>query len=116
MEEIISPEDINKITMAKVKLQLAIAQAEKTTAEARVADLEYRSLVQHIFLSYGLKMTDRIDDATGRILREGDPQEVQAEAPVVEASAEAAVEAIVEAPVEATVETNGSSHRKNRRK
>lgn len=75
----ISQEDMTQIAAAKVKVQLATTLAEKNIAEAKCADLEYRSLVQHIFIRYGLKVTDRIDDNTGEIKREEVTEEPKSE-------------------------------------
>lgn len=74
-EDKISSEDLDAIAQAKIRVQLAVSHAEKTAAEARVMDLEYKTLVQHIFIKYGLKVTDKIDDGSGIITRSTDEEE-----------------------------------------
>lgn len=59
---------LDKEDMALLQRQKLVA--EKALSDARVAELEYRSLVQHIFLKYELKLTDKIDDATGVVTRD----------------------------------------------
>lgn len=65
----VSPDDMVVLSHAKLRVQLAVSQAEKAGADARIADLEYRSLVQQVFIKYGLKGTDRIDEKTGVITK-----------------------------------------------
>ncbi len=69
MEEKISDKDLHKISNAKHKVELAVLTAQKATLEAKLADVEFRSLVQQIFIEYNLGEADRIDDATGQITR-----------------------------------------------
>ena len=76
-ENFISKEDLASILKAKEKVALNITLADKASAEARamvaearIADLEYRALVQHIFIKHKMSISDRIDDNTGEILHE----------------------------------------------
>ena len=59
---------LDKADVAALQHQKLLA--EKALSDARIAELEYRSLIQHVFLKYELKMTDRIDDATGVVTRD----------------------------------------------
>lgn len=68
-EEFIDPDDMAQISAAKSKVALAVSEAEKTSANAKIADLEYRVLVQHIFLKYNMSVNDRIEDGNGQIIR-----------------------------------------------
>lgn len=61
-QEKITPEELKSITDA-------MARREKLATESRIAALEHQSLVQHIFIKYGLTFDDQIDDATGNINR-----------------------------------------------
>jgi hypothetical protein len=65
----VGPDDMAVLNNAKLRVQLAVSRAEKAGADARIADLEYRSLVQQVFIKYGLKTTDRIDEQTGVITK-----------------------------------------------
>lgn len=67
--EFVNQEDMTAISQAKNRLALAVSEAEKAAANAKIADLEYRSTVQHIFIKYNMAITDRIDDSTGEIFR-----------------------------------------------
>lgn len=67
--EFLDPADMAQISAAKSKVALAVSEAEKTSANAKIADLEYRVLVQHIFLKYGMSVNDRIEDNNGQIIR-----------------------------------------------
>jgi hypothetical protein len=69
MSESISKEDMDTISAAKSKIELS-------AANARVADLEYRNIVQQIFLKYGLKLEDQVD-ISGNIIRKELPKEKQ---------------------------------------
>lgn len=77
----ISPEDLERIKNMKIRVELLTTRAEKAAAEARLAAVEQQSFVQHVFLTYGLSLTDRIDDNTGAITRveEEPPAEEPAE-------------------------------------
>jgi hypothetical protein len=70
MSEYISKEDMALINAAKAKVEIAVLQAEKAAANAKIVDYEHRSLVQHIFIKYGLTFADRINDGDGLIVRE----------------------------------------------
>jgi len=72
-DEFISQEDMDVINKQKAVVRASVSEAEKQTANAKIADLEYRSTVQHIFLKYGLKLTDQINDVDGRIIRTQEP-------------------------------------------
>lgn len=65
----ITKEELMNIANAKLKTVLAVAEAQKSASEARVAELEYSSLLQQIFIKYGMKLTDAIDEKTGAIKR-----------------------------------------------
>lgn len=67
--EFIDPDDMAKIAAAKNNVTLAVAEYEKYGSKAKIADLEYRGLVQHIFIKYGMSINDRIEDSTGQITR-----------------------------------------------
>ncbi|HMC00001.1 MAG TPA: hypothetical protein VKN14_03080 [Flavobacteriaceae bacterium] len=75
--ESITTEEMQEINNAKIRVKLASAEAETAAAVAKVTDLEYRSLVQHIFIKYHLGVDDRIDDGTGNIVRGGAKKEGQ---------------------------------------
>lgn len=68
VEEFVSQEDMGIINKAKVEVQNALQAAEKQTAIAKIADLEYRNIIQQVFIKYGLKLTDQINEQ-GLILR-----------------------------------------------
>jgi hypothetical protein len=68
-DEFISQDDMDNINKQKASVRAAVAEAEKHTASAKIADLEYRNAIQTIFLKYGLKLTDQINDVDGRIIR-----------------------------------------------
>lgn len=67
--EAISKEELMNISNAKLKTVLAVAEAQKAASAARVAELEYSNLLQQIFIKYGMKLTDTIDEKTGAIKR-----------------------------------------------
>lgn len=74
-QPVVQEEDKSNIVAHLDKADVAALQhqkllAEKALSDARIAELEYRSLIQHVFLKYELKMTDRIDDATGVVTRD----------------------------------------------
>ncbi len=71
----ISTDDLARIKDLKVRTELLTTRAEKAAAEARLAAMEHQSFVQHVFLSYGLSITDRIDDNSGKITRPEDSEE-----------------------------------------
>jgi hypothetical protein len=74
----IEENDLQVITTAKQRAISAAQQAEKVVAEAKVAELEYRNVVQQVFLKYGLSLQDRIDENTGLITRPEDEEEEEA--------------------------------------
>jgi hypothetical protein len=74
--EALSTDELQAITNAKQKAISAAQQAERFVAEAKVAELEHRSLVQHIFLKNKLDIECRIDDTSGIVTW---PDEVEAE-------------------------------------
>lgn len=53
-------EDMHKMLIAQRNAQVMIEKA-------RVADLEYKAVVQHIYIKYGLSLDHSIDDATGLV-------------------------------------------------
>jgi hypothetical protein len=63
----IAPEDMLRLKLAKLNMENAMLVAEKASAQARVAVLEHQNLIQHIFINYGLSITDSIDDNTGEV-------------------------------------------------
>lgn len=77
----ISPEDLARIKDLKIRTELMTTRAEKAAAEARLAAMEHQSFVQHVFLSYGLSITDRIDDNTGRITKAEDVESEEGQLP-----------------------------------
>lgn len=68
-DECISTEDHDNLNTLKQRSVLTAAKAETAVANARVADLEYRLFVQHIYLKYKMDSSDRIEDSTGKIQR-----------------------------------------------
>ena len=70
----ISPEDLARIKELKINTELLTTRAEKAAAEARLAATQQQSFVQHVFLSYGLSIADRIDENTGEITRAEDEE------------------------------------------
>lgn len=74
-KEYISKDELGNILVAKNKvIQLAQA-ATKANDEVKIADLEYRVVVQHVFIQHNLTVDDKIDDATGEITRLEDSEE-----------------------------------------
>ena len=71
----ILPEDIARIKDMKIRIEILQTRSEKAAAEARLAAVELQSYTQHLFLSYGLSLEDRIEDGTGLITRAADQQE-----------------------------------------
>ena len=74
--EVLSKEELSAILHAKEKVttRLTISErmaleAKASLLEAQLADMEYKALVQHIFIKYGMSFRDRINDATGEISR-----------------------------------------------
>jgi hypothetical protein len=65
--DLISPEDLAVIAQAKDRAIRAAQQAETVVAQAKVAELEHRTLVQHMFLKYSIPITGRVDENTGQI-------------------------------------------------
>ena len=63
--ESVSEEDMAKISVTKQKGLDALLVAEKAASEAKIADLEYRTTIQHIFIKYSLSVRDRIDVIDG---------------------------------------------------
>lgn len=85
--ETISKEDMEILNKGKATVQNSLLRAEKVAAEAKIADLEYRMLVQHIFLKYNMGLNDTIDDSTGEIKRkdsQADTDPAPAAAPTLE--------------------------------
>jgi len=78
----ISPDDLARIKDFKIKVELMQTRAEKAAAEARLVAIEHQSYVQHVFLTYGLTMADRIDENTGAITRADEEGEEGADAPL----------------------------------
>jgi hypothetical protein len=64
---VLKPEELSAIVNAKNRAILAAQTAEKTVAEAKVAELEHRSTVQHIFLTNRLDITCKINEETGTV-------------------------------------------------
>lgn len=78
--EALSTEEMQAISIAKQKAISAATQAERFVAEAKVAELEHRSLVQHIFLKNGLNIACRIDETSGIVTwPDEEPQEQKQE-------------------------------------
>jgi hypothetical protein len=65
--EALSNDDLQAIANAKQKAIMAAQQAERFVAEAKVAELEHRTTVQHIFLKNSLNIDCRIDESTGYV-------------------------------------------------
>lgn len=66
-ERKLNDEALKAISNAKSRAILVAAQADKAVAEAKVAELEYRSVIQQAFIKYGLSLNDTIDERTGII-------------------------------------------------
>lgn len=67
--ERISDEELRAINEAKSKAVLAVSQAERATAIARIQELEVKNLVLTIFNKYGLVWgSDNIHES-GQIIR-----------------------------------------------
>jgi hypothetical protein len=68
MDELkLTDEERNIIAAAKNRAILSATQADKAVAEAKVAELEYRNIIQQIFIRYGLTVNDTIEEKTGII-------------------------------------------------
>lgn len=73
----ISKEELMSISNAKLKTVLAVSEAQKAASNARIAELEYSNLLQQIYIKYGMRLTDSIDEKNGTIKRS--PVETPAE-------------------------------------
>ena len=65
--DVISEEDLAIIAQAKDRALRVAQAAETVVAQAKVAELEHRTVVQHMFLKYGIPINGRVDDSTGQI-------------------------------------------------
>lgn len=68
--EKIEERDVYNIILAKNKVEIALVEAEKYALAAKLADVQYKNVVNNIFMKYGLSKGDTIDDKTGEITRE----------------------------------------------
>jgi hypothetical protein len=59
--------ELARVVEARNKLANATAAAEKAVQDARVVELEYRVLVQGIYLANSLPAAARIDPETGNV-------------------------------------------------
>lgn len=75
MEERISEEELRQIADAKSKAVLAVSQAERAAAVAKIQELEVRNLVLSIFNKYGLVWNSDAIHENGQIIR-GKKEEV----------------------------------------
>ena len=74
----LADEDVARLRDLRVAIALATANAERASAELRASQLERQSFIQHLFLQYGLKLSDQIDEQTGIIRHpEQEAQEAQ---------------------------------------
>lgn len=67
--EKIEDKDLYMITVSKMKIELATAEAEKYVLTAKLADSQFKNTVNNIFMKYGLSQGDIIDEKTGEITR-----------------------------------------------
>lgn len=88
--QVIDPQDLKAIHEASAKMTMTLSLAEKAATEAKLAATERQSLVQHIFLKYGLTLNDSINDQDGTITYGAlkNTPAVEAEQPEPEASPE----------------------------
>ena len=70
-KERVSEEDLKALSTLKDRVERAVLVAQKTSADARCANLEYESAVQKIFIRYGLSAEDQVNEDTGEIKRKG---------------------------------------------
>ena len=68
-DEFVSQEHLATIIEAKGKALTAVQVANNAASEAKIAELEYKTMVQQVFIKYNLRLTDRIEDKDGRIIR-----------------------------------------------
>lgn len=71
MTEKLTEQDLTSLLTSKNRYLEAVRTAEKATAEARIAQLEHQSFIQLLFIRYGLKINDSINDITGIITPDG---------------------------------------------
>jgi hypothetical protein len=65
----ISEDDVTRLKNLKIAIALATSNAERAASELRASQLERQSFIQHLFLQYGLTLSDQIDEQTGAIRR-----------------------------------------------
>ena len=65
--DVISAEDLAVIAQAKDRALRAAQGAETVVAQAKVAELEHRTIVQHMFLKYSIPIDGRVDESSGNI-------------------------------------------------
>jgi hypothetical protein len=65
--DVISEEDLAVISQAKERALRAAQAAETVVAQAKVAELEHRTIVQHMFLKYSIPINGRVDEKNGQI-------------------------------------------------
>ena len=68
-EEFLSATDFANIKDLRTKSAFVASRAEKAILESKVSELEYRTAVLNVYVKYGLKLSDSIDENTGKILR-----------------------------------------------
>lgn len=68
--------DLLNIVAAKSKVEISVVEAEKYALAAKLADAQYRMVVNNIFMKYGLSKGDTIDDKTGEITRSVTEKEI----------------------------------------
>lgn len=100
----ISIEDLLVISQQKAKTAVALATAEKASADYKVTEAEYRGLLTGIYYKYGLSQQDKINDATGEIIYYADLLAAQQKAAEEQAAQQAAQQEAAKEATEATEE------------
>lgn len=77
--EKIAVEDLLMISQQKAKTAVALAAAEKSSSDYKVAEAEYRSLLTGMYYKYNLSPNDKVNDSTGEIIYGPLPKENEEE-------------------------------------
>lgn len=74
-EEFISKEDLSAIRQIKSQAEYARLLAENFANKNKIVELTYENSVLKIYLKYNLNSDGKIDELTGRIIREPKKEE-----------------------------------------
>lgn len=73
VQECIIAADRQALEIARLKRTVVLKSAETALAENKAAEAEYKYLILQIYLKYGMTVNDGLDEATGNILRNANP-------------------------------------------